>query len=78
MNLWSFRPWSTTGVKICTSGWELLDEGDPLGRGDDADHPRVLCADLAQHVERDHGAAAGRQHRVDHQDEAAVQILRQL
>jgi hypothetical protein len=33
-------------------GMVLLDERDPLGRRDDADHPDVARAGLAQQVER--------------------------
>ena len=45
----------------------LLDERDAFRRRDDADHADVAGAGAAQQVERGDGAAAGRQHRIDHQ-----------
>jgi len=42
--------------------------GDPLGRGDDAEDPDAARAGFLEQVDRVDRAAAGRQHRVDHQD----------
>ena len=59
-------------------GMMLFDERDAFGRGDDADHPHVVAAGAAYEIERGDGAPAGRQHRIDHQDERAAQVPRQL
>ena len=55
-----------------------LHQGDSLGGGDDADHPDVTRACPSEQVERRDGAPASGQHRIDDQDEAPRQILRQL
>ena len=48
-------------------GMAAFDGRDAFGRRDDAEQMEVAGAELAQRVEREHRAAAGREHRVDHQ-----------
>ena len=78
MNLCSFRPLVDDRRVDVHVRVMPLDQRDPFGRGDDADHADVGGAGFAEQVERGDGAAAGRQHRVDHQHVAAAQIRRQL
>ncbi len=59
-------------------GMMLLDERDAFRRGDDADHADVAGAGPLQQIERRDGAAAGGEHRIDHQHEAVVEAARQL
>ena len=59
-------------------GMMPLDQRDPFGRRDDADHADDAGAGALQQIERRHGAAAGRQHRIDHQHVARVEPRRQL
>ena len=55
-----------------------LDERDAFRRGDDADDADRFGAGLAQQIQAGDGAAAGREHRVDHQHVAGAEIQRQL
>jgi 5-methylthioadenosine/S-adenosylhomocysteine deaminase len=55
-----------------------LDGRHAFGRGDDADQAKVLGSRAREHVERRHGAAAGREHRVDQQHVAAFDVRRQF
>ena len=58
---------------MCDVGMMPLDERDAFRRRDDADHADVAGAPASlQQVERRDGAAAGREHRIDHQHEAAI------
>ena len=52
-------------------GMMLLDQRDAFRRRDDADHADVVRAGLLQQIERRDRAAAGREHRIDHQHVAA-------
>src|SRR6476661_7758778 len=56
----------------------LLDRSDPFRRGDDADDADMGGAGLAQQLDAGYGAAAGGQHRVDHQHETRPQTSGQL
>ena len=59
-------------------GMMPLDGRHAFGRGHDTNHPDTCGARALQQIECGNRAAAGGEHRVDHQDEAGLQIRRKL
>ena len=55
----------------------FLHAADAFGRGDQIDQPDMFRALLGQQIERGHGAAAGRQHRINQNDFEAAEVFRE-